>query len=291
MMPFNPKAVWEEIMSGRLTVFMAVPTVYAKLIQTYEGFPEETQKEVYVKAKQLRLMVSGSAALPEPVADRWQSITGHRLLERYGMTEIGMALSNPLSPVEDRIPGYVGKPLPGVQTKIIPNSEAEESQNDRFVIGELFVKGPQIFKGYYNLPEVTKKAFDADGWFETGDVVRFDREREIYKIEGRHSVDILKSGGYKISALDIERELLSLPNLISEVAVIGVPDPVWGQIICAIVVAREDVDGNQINELLLNKLASYKIPRKYAFVKSIPRNAMGKVNKKDLLKWWLSTQS
>eukprot|EP01126_Amoeba_proteus_P030921 TRINITY_DN3045_c0_g1_i9.p1 TRINITY_DN3045_c0_g1~~TRINITY_DN3045_c0_g1_i9.p1 ORF type:complete len:208 (+),score=52.63 TRINITY_DN3045_c0_g1_i9:1314-1937(+) len=207
------------------------------------------------------------------------------------MTEIGMALSNPLSPVEDRIPGYVGKPLPGVQTKIIPNSEAEESQNDRFVIGELFVKGPQIFKGYYNLPEVTKKAFDADGWFETGDVVRFDREREIYKIEGRHSVDILKSGGYKISALDIERELLSLPNLISEVAVIGVPDPVWGQIICAIVVAREDVDGNQINELLLNKLASYKIPRKYAFVKSIPRNAMGKVNKKDLLKWWLSTQS
>eukprot|EP01127_Copromyxa_protea_P017070 TRINITY_DN5168_c0_g1_i1.p1 TRINITY_DN5168_c0_g1~~TRINITY_DN5168_c0_g1_i1.p1 ORF type:complete len:332 (-),score=62.76 TRINITY_DN5168_c0_g1_i1:21-1016(-) len=286
MMTFNAKAVWERFMKEPpLTLFMAVPTIYVKLIEAYKELSEEDQKKVTEKTKAMRLMVSGSMALPEPIFNQWLSITGHRLLERYGMSEIGMALTNPLFPVENRLPGYIGKPFPSVSVKIRPDSETDPN------FGELLVKGPQVFKKYYNLPEATKKAFDEDGWFMTGDVVRYDPESEIYKIEGRSSVDIIKSGGYKISALDIERELLSYPGIL-EAVVLGVPDETWGQLICAMVVAEKNtkIDEAELVAWLKTKLAHYKLPRKFVWMDTIPRNAMGKVNKKFLLGWWAENQ-
>lgn len=196
-----------------------------------------------------------------------------------------MALSNPLH--GERKPGYVGTPLPGVNVKIV------EELNQSVVCpngkpGELMVKGPTVFSQYWNRKEATLSAFDQDGYFKTGDIAVC--ENGNYKILGRASVDIIKSAGYKISALDIERELLEHPNIL-ECAVVGVEDSQYGQIVSAIVVLRNPKEGLSLDSLRMwckDKIANYKIPRKILVVPSIPRNAMGKVNKKDLVKLFSS---
>jgi len=251
-----------------LTLFMAVPTIYSKLIKEYEGMVPEEQKKATKSLEKLRLMVSGSAALPVPILEGWKAISGHTLLERYGMTEIGMALSNPLK--GERIPGTVGFPLPGVQARLVD--------------GELRIKGPQVFQEYLNKPEATKASFDEEGWFKTGDTAEVDNHGR-YTILGRSSVDIIKSGGYKISALDIERVLLEHPS-ISEVAVVGVPSTEWGQVIAALIVPNKKTPNltlHDVQEFAKQKLAPYKVPRLAHFVDEIPKNAMGKVNKKSLV--------
>eukprot|EP00871_Galdieria_phlegrea_P004814 jgi/Galph1/5333/GphlegSOOS_G3929.1 len=185
-------------------------------------------------AKTLRLFVSGSAALPETVFHQWKAITGQYILERYGMTEIGMALSNPLKE-EDRRPGWVGYPLPGVQVRL--KKEEEERQQGKCARGELIVKGAGVFREYWNRPEATKAAFDEEGYFQTGDIAQCD-ETGCYQIVGRASVDIIKSGGYKISALEIERVFQEHPA-IQQCSCVGVVDGDLGEAVAMIVVLKD----------------------------------------------------
>jgi malonyl-CoA/methylmalonyl-CoA synthetase len=221
-------------------------------------------------------MVSGSAALPVPTLERWEAITGHRLLERYGMTEIGMALSNPLD--GERRPGFVGTPLPGVEVRLADETDAPVRPGSP---GEIQVRGPTVFRGYWRRPVDTECAFTADGWFRTGDLAI--REEGAYRILGRSSVDILKSGGEKISALEIE-DVLRSHHGVADCAVVGVADPHWGERVCAAVVPRDDTHRGELSEAELrtfvkNRLAPYKVPKHFLLVDDLPRNAMGKVTK------------
>ncbi len=193
---FDAQVVWNQICAGELTLFMAVPTIYVKLINAWETATKERQKTMSDGCAQLRLMVSGSAALPVKILEKWQTISGHFLLERYGMTEIGMALSNPLH--GQRYSGYVGKPLPQVEVRLVDENPELTSS------GEIQVKGPGVFLEYWQNPQATTKAFQ-DGWFCTGDIAVI--ENDNYRILGRSSVDIIKTGGYKVSALEIEEVL------------------------------------------------------------------------------------
>ncbi|KAM7146626.1 malonate--CoA ligase ACSF3, mitochondrial isoform 1-T2 [Macrochelys suwanniensis] len=305
MLPeFSPQKVWEKFLSPRaprINVFMAVPTIYSRLMEHYDRHFSQPHVQDYIRAtcqNNFRLMVSGSAALPVPVLERWKNITGHTLLERYGMTEIGMALSNPLHGV--RVPGSVGTPLPGVEVRIATESlrregpsytiHAQGDERDTKVTpgldgkeGELFVKGVTVFREYWNRPEETKEAFTPDGWFKTGDTAVY--KEGTYWIKGRTSVDIIKSGGYKISALEVERHLLAHPS-IADVAVIGPPDVTWGQRVSAVVKLQEGemLSLKDLRNWARESMAFYTVPTELLLVEEIPRNQMGKVNKKQLLK-------
>ncbi|KAJ3174090.1 Acyl-CoA synthetase member 3, mitochondrial [Geranomyces variabilis] len=284
-MPFHAAHVWERFMSKQrdLTVFMAVPTVYAKLLQHYDTMSPDQQSDARDACRQFRLMVSGSAALPDGLFRKWEAVSGHQLLERYGMTEIGMALGNPYN--GPRIPGTVGKPFPGVGVSIRDETGADaQADADGTVSGDLFVSGPQVFKEYWNKPEATRKKLSADGWFRTGDLVSRDANG-VHRILGRASVDIIKSSGYKISAPEIEREAMSC-SIVKDIAVLGLKNEEYGETIAAMVVFAEGEEGENVATLkafLKDKLAPYKIPRRYLAVKELPRNVMGKVNKKQLV--------
>lgn len=300
MLPdFQPQKVWEMLLSFKapvVNVFMAVPTIYSKLIQYYDQHFTQPHVKDFVKAvckEKIRLMVSGSAALPLPTLQRWEEITGHMLLERYGMTEIGMALSNPLR--GPRIPGAVGLPLPEVEVRIVMNNTtnttiAEGNHKETQVRpgldgkeGELLVRGPSVFREYWNRPQETREAFTCDGWFKTGDVAVY--KDGVYWIMGRSSVDIIKSGGYKISALEVERHLLAHPDII-DVAVIGAPDATWGQKVTAVVQLKkgQNMTLPELKSWAREHMAPYIIPTGLVLVEEMPRNQMGKVNKKDLLR-------
>uniref|UniRef100_A0AAX7T6W3 Acyl-CoA synthetase family member 3 n=1 Tax=Astatotilapia calliptera TaxID=8154 RepID=A0AAX7T6W3_ASTCA len=304
MLPeFHPQKVWEMLLSSKapmVNVFMAVPTIYSKLIQYYDQHFTQPHVKDFVKAvckERIRLMVSGSAALPLPTLQRWEEITGHTLLERYGMTEIGMALSNPLK--GPRVPGAVGLPLPGVEVRIVMNNTinttiVEGTHKETQVRpglegkeGELLVRGPSVFKEYFNKPQETRESFTEDGWFKTGDTAVY--KDGVYWIMGRTSVDIIKSGGYKISALDVERHLLAHPDIM-DVAVIGAPDATWGQKVTAVVQLKrgKSMTLPELKTWAREHMAPYTIPTGLVVVEEMPRNQMGKVNKKDLLRLFFS---
>ncbi|BAT98501.1 hypothetical protein VIGAN_09216100 [Vigna angularis var. angularis] len=264
-----------------ITVFTGVPTIYARLIQGYNAMDSELQRVSASAANNLRLMMCGSSALPLPVMQEWEVITGHRLLERYGMTEFVMALSNPLK--GERKPGTVGKPFPGIEVKIIAD---EDGENDNTAMGELCVKSPSLFKEYYKLPEVTKESFTDDGFFKTGDAVTTD-EDGYYIILGRTNADIIKAGGYKLSALEIESVIIEHPA-ISECCILGLPDNDYGEIVGAIVVlhdvkekrdqeSKPTLSLEELSTWAKDKIAPYKIPTKLILWEKLPRNAMGKV--------------
>lgn len=221
-------------------------------------------------------MVSGSAALPVSVMEKWYRISGHYLLERYGMTEIGMAISNPY--VGERRAGHIGQALPGVEIRICDESDEILPLDQP---GEIQVKGPNVFKEYWGKPEATQKAFTGDGWFRTGDIAVL--EAGYFKILGRDSVDIIKSGGYKISALEIEEILRTYPN-VKDCGVIGIPDEEWGEIVAAAIVSTDNLNLEEMNLWMRERLPAYKTPRRYLIVQDLPRNAMGKVTKNDLKK-------
>ncbi|OYE04269.1 acyl-CoA synthetase [Nostoc sp. 'Peltigera membranacea cyanobiont' 232] len=269
---FDTETVWRRICDGDLTLFMAVPTIYVKLIAAWENASKERQKTMSEGCAKIRLMVSGSAALPVQVLEKWQSISSHFLLERYGMTEIGMALSNPLH--GERLAGYVGKPLPEVEVRLV-------DENGHLVPGgtpgEIQVRGPGVFLEYWQNPEATAKAFQ-DGWFCTGDTAVV--EDENYRILGRMSVDIIKTGGYKVSALEIEEVLRSHPD-IQECAVVGVADIEWGERVCAALVLQgsQPLTLESFRSWAKERLAVYKVPTQILIVEELPRNAMGKVTK------------
>lgn len=273
---FDAAEVLAILGGGKVNVFMAVPTIYYKLINQYQSLSPEEQSAVSDRLREFRLMVSGSAALPVSTLNRWREISGQTLLERYGMTEIGMAISNPYE--GERRPGYIGKPLDSVLARIV-NEDNEPLDSGQ--VGEIQIQGPSVFKEYWGRPGATKDAF-VDGWFRTGDVAIV--EDGYFRILGRNSVDIIKSGGYKISALEIEEVLRKHPK-IKDCGVVGIPDEEWGEIIGASLVLHEgEVEDTEIKAWLSDKLPNYKIPRRYMVQEDLPRNVMGKVTKKELQK-------
>ncbi len=272
MLPqFDAAAIWGSMRSS--TIFMAVPTMYAKLFTAFDAADDATRARWTANAKQLRLATSGSAALPVTIGERWRAITGRYPLERYGMTEIGVGSSNPLE--GERRPGTVGQPLPTVATRVVD--------------GELWIGGPSVFSGYWKRDKANAESFvvdEGERWFRTGDTIAVDADGYV-KILGRTSVDILKSGGYKLSALEIE-EALREHDAVAEVAVVGLPDETWGDRVIACVVPRAGRDADCAEEPLRafakSRLAPYKVPKEVVVMRELPRNAVGKVVKPELVK-------
>ncbi|KAJ4263610.1 hypothetical protein NW762_006433 [Fusarium torreyae] len=324
MFPFNADAVWKRFSAPflatndastpkeNITFFTVVPTVYSRLLASHKSLPSDIQEaaRTAISPENMRLSISGSAALPTPIKTAWKDLShGNVLLERYGMTEVGMALSCGLD-FSDRVDASVGWPLPSVQARLIDVDtgdlikEGEEiDAQGRERSGEIQLRGPTIFREYWRNPTATASEFveDADGngkWFKTGDVaVRRPvpsataaqpwTHGPLYFIQGRKSADIIKTGGEKVSALEVERELLSLPQ-VSEAAVVAVPSGNWGHKVGAVLVLDNDVvkkwSALDMRRALKGRLANYKIPQVMRIVDQIPRNAMGKINKKQLVK-------
>lgn len=360
LFPFNATSVWNRFAAPflpqssssspkeKVTFFTVVPTVYNRLLNDFPSLPEPIQAaaKTAISPENLRLSISGSAALPTPTKKAWSDLSkGNVLLERYGMTEVGMALSCGLS-FSSRVDGSVGWPLPSVEVRLVdtetneiiqPGEEIDSTGRERD--GEIQLRGPTIFKEYWRNPKATAaehvEGEDGKGkWFKTGDVavrriVPLPSENgtengnansngvakgqewaqgPMYFIRGRKSADIIKSGGEKVSALEVEREMLALPQ-IAEVAVVAVPSGKWGQKVGAVVVLKEGwagprsrspspvrngVNGNgqtngvkgivkgkrwsplDMRRALRERLAGYKIPQVMRVVEGIPRNAMGK---------------
>jgi malonyl-CoA/methylmalonyl-CoA synthetase len=277
---FDAERIWESLADA--TLFMGVPTMYMKILAAFDAADAKTQARWSGNARRLRLATSGSAALPVTLGERWRAIAGAYPLERFGMTEVGVGLSNPLEGA--RKPGMVGLPLETVEARIVDDKGIDAPT------GELWIRGPSVFAGYWKREDATAAAFvDGDGdsgarWFKTGDTVTRD-EDGYFKILGRTSVDILKSGGYKLSALEIE-EVLREHASVAEVAVVGVPDETWGERVVACVVARAGYacDESVLRAFAKERLASYKVPKEVVALGELPRNAMGKVVKPELVK-------
>jgi malonyl-CoA/methylmalonyl-CoA synthetase len=272
---FDADVVWNRLASGDITVFTAVPTIYNRLITSWDAASPEVRRTRSEGARRLRLMMSGSAALPVQTLERWREITGHTLLERYGMTELGMALSNPLA--GERRPGYVGQPLPGVEVRLVDEDGRDVAEGTP---GELEVRGPAVCLEYWQRPDDTRDAF-RDGWFRTGDVAVW--ENGSFRLLGRSNVDIIKTGGFKVSALEIE-EILRTHPAIAECAVVGVHDEDWGERVSAAVELRTgaSLSLDELQQWAKVQLAPYKVPRALQAVPALPRNAMGKVVKPEV---------
>jgi fatty acid CoA ligase FadD36 len=220
-----------------------------------------------------RLLVSGSAGLPVPVFDRLAAQAGQGPIERYGMTETLITLS--ARAVGERRAGWVGWPLAGVDARVV-DEQGRPSAADGDTVGELEVRGPTLMAGYLHQPEATAALYTTDGWLRTGDVACVDRDG-WHRIVGRQSTDLIKSGGYRIGAGEVEDALLAHPA-VAEAAVIGVPDDDLGQAIVAFVVAA-GVTGPELSDFVAGSLSAHKRPRRVELVDELPRNAMGKVQK------------
>ncbi len=235
------------------SLYFAVPTMWSRVADPAAFRPA-------------RLLVSGSAALPVPVFDRFAAGAGQRIAERYGLTE---TLINTAARADgSRRPGVVGAPLAGVELRVLGADE----------FGAIEVRGPNVFTGYLNNPEASGAALSAEGWFSTGDLGTFEPDGQV-RIVGRSSTDLIKSGGYKIGAGEIENALLAHPA-VTEAAVIGVPDDDLGERVVAYVVASDAVPAATLTDHVAALLAPHKRPREIRFVASLPRNPMGKVQKK-----------
>jgi len=269
---FSSEAVWQEL--GRSTLYMGVPTMHKRLLDTFDEQPAGVRADWCEAARQLRLVTSGSAALPETVALRWHALSQKLPLERFGMTEVGVAISNPLE--GERRVGSCGRVLPGMQVRIVDEAGHDVAPGDP---GEIWIRGPSVFMGYDGDPAATEAAF-SDGWFKSGDTATW-LEGGYVKILGRTSVDIIKSGGYKLSALEIEEALRRHPQ-VDEVAVVGVPDADWGETVVAVIVGKKTIDTGNLREFLKQEVAPYKIPRRFVKVAELPKNALGKVTKHTL---------
>jgi len=278
---FSAPLIFDLFRQGKINVFMAVPTIYFKLITYLESLEENERKGLKEVMKKFRLMVCGSAALPISVMEKWEHLSGQKLLERYGMTELAMAISNPYH--GERKAGYVGMPLPGVDVKLV-NEQYEQVALG--APGEIIVRGKNVFQQYWQKPDATQEAFTKEGWFKTGDIAVV--EQGYYRIMGRSSVDIIKSGGYKISALEIE-EVLRQNEFVEDCAVIGMEDEEWGELIVAAIVLQKRAvfDESKLNEWIVQQMPAYKKPRKYLVLNELPRNAMGKVVKNDVKKLFI----
>ena len=242
------------------TLFFGVPTMYSRLAAADD----------VAGLERLRLCVSGSAPLPGELFDRLVAAAGVRVLERYGMTETLMNVSNPYD--GERRAGTVGIPLPGVDVRL--DGDADHAEQ-----GDILVRGPNVFPGYWRRPDATTEAFAADGWFRTGDVGAFDPDGYL-RIVGR-SKELIISGGFNVYPREVEDVLLGHPGVV-EVAVVGVPSDEWGEVVTAVVVADGPVAEAALLEHAAAQLAPYKRPRRVRFVDALPRNALGKVLRHEL---------
>lgn len=352
MFPFNATAVWERMAAPfhpsqgetkeTVTFFTVVPTIYNRLLSSHPDLSSEVQEasRKAITPENFRLNISGSAALPTPTKAAWSELSGGNvLLERYGMTEVGMALSCGLD-FKDRVDGSVGWPLPGVEARLMDTETKavipvgkETGEDGKEREGEIQLRGPTIFKEYWRNPKATSEEFveGADGkgkWFKTGDIATRRNvdgagqsnqdwaKGPLYFIKGRKSVDIIKTGGEKVSALEVERELLSLcvqqscqrkcvlltdaSPQISEAAVVGLPSDQWGQKVAAVIVldpqhANSGRGGKKwgvmdMRRALKDRLANYKIPQDLKVLENgLPRNAMGKSTFPFILSFWTLT--
>ncbi|XP_049879949.1 malonate--CoA ligase ACSF3, mitochondrial [Pectinophora gossypiella] len=333
---FASHTVWARLLGmgerdeTKVTVFHGVPAMYARLAADHGRMFPDAKTAQYVRhtLARMRLMCAGSASLPTSLFNKWEEITGIRLLERYGMSEVGMALSNPYRPVEQRTVGCVGLPLPGVAARIAtrdpksgkleplvtvetpltdmqislnrlgiaskdyfaetkweePKITRHKEPTDGAYQGELLLRGPAVFSRYWNrAPKLDDSDF-IDEWFRTGDTVSFEDNR--FRILGRTSVDIIKTSGYKVSALQVESAMLEHPN-IADAAVLGVPNEHSGEIIASIVVLKDKQIKLTLKDLrddLGKRLAPYQLPKTLLIVDEMPRNAMGKLDKKEIKK-------
>ncbi|KAI9793608.1 MAG: hypothetical protein M1835_007160 [Candelina submexicana] len=329
LFPFNTDNVWQRLAAPflrtdrspkeKITFFTVVPTIYNRLLSSHAQLSPELKQATKeaTSPHNLRLNISGSAALPTPTKAAWTKLSeGNVLLERYGMTEVGMALSCGLD-FADRVDGSVGWPLPSVEARLVdtethkviqPREETDKDGRERE--GEIQLRGPTVFKEYWRNARATREDFiegeDGKGqWFKTGDVASRREVRgagkggqawangPMYFIRGRKSVDFIKTGGEKVSALEVERELLSLPQ-VAEAAVVGLSSEQWGQRVAAVIVLNPEQSQSgrggkkwgamDMRRALKDKLAKYKIPQEIKVVEDVPKNAMGKVNKKSLVK-------
>jgi malonyl-CoA/methylmalonyl-CoA synthetase len=263
---FDPKLAIAAM--SRATVFMGVPTLYVRMLA------EQTLTCEAVGG--MRLFISGSAPLLIETFNDWKDRTGHTILERYGMSETIMLTSNPYDPKDgERRGGTVGFPLPGVGLRIRDDQGQEVATGE---IGGIQVKGPNVFSGYWQMPEKTREEFTEDGWFKTGDVGRID-ERGYVTIVGR-SKDLIISGGYNVYPAEIEGYINEMPG-VAESAVVGVPHPDFGEVGVAVVIPKSgaSLDGGEIIAALKSQLANFKIPKHCFVVSELPRNTMGKVQK------------
>ncbi|MDE0129570.1 MAG: acyl-CoA synthetase [Gammaproteobacteria bacterium] len=270
----------EQAGSGAFSVFMAVPTVYVKLMEHIESLAAPQRRAVCRGFGRMRLNVSGSAACPVRVFERWKKLTGQTLLERYGATETGMTISNPYDGV--RRAGFVGQVLPGVRAQLFDDNH-RPVRNDA-TPGEIRIRSDGVFQGYWDDERASRASFH-DGWFRTGDIAVV--EDGYYRILGRSSIDIIKSGGYKLSALEIEGVLLD-HEAIGEASVIGLPDDTWGEVVAAAVTLKDgaSLDLAGLKHWCAGRMSAYKIPKRLKVLNDLPRNAMGKVVKpalRDLL--------
>ncbi len=258
---FDAAAVLKAL--PRATALMGVPTFYVRLLKE-AGLAEA--------AKGIRLFVSGSAPLLAETHTAWTEATGHRILERYGMTETNMNTSNPYD--GDRRPGTVGHPLPGVDLRIVTDGTTDPVPDGD--PGVIEVRGPNVFQGYWQMPEKTAEELRPDGWFITGDIGRRDADGYIH-IVGR-AKDMIISGGYNVYPKEIESLIDDVPG-VSESAVIGVPHADFGEGVVAVVIRDGDVSADAISTAIAPDLARYKQPKKFVFTDALPRNTMGKVQK------------
>jgi len=264
---FEPRAVIARMKEA--TVFMGVPTLYVRMLAE-----DSLTREACAN---MRLFLAGSAPLLIETFEAWRERTGHTIVERYGMSETIMLTSNPYhgDPAE-RKGGTVGRPLPGVQVRV-HDDQGRPCPADE--IGNIEVRGPNVFAGYWRMPEKTKEEFTADGWFKTGDVGRFDAQGYL-TIVGR-SKDLIISGGYNVYPAEIEGYLNEMPG-VAESAVVGVPHPDFGEAVVAVVVPRPGAapEADELIAGLKGRIANFKVPKRVFTVPELPRNTMGKVQKK-----------
>jgi len=261
---FEAKAVFGELLTGRVSMFFGVPTMYARLLEEAKGRRE--------KPTGLRLLVSGSAPLSPQVLEDVERVFGLRILERYGMTETVMNLGNPLDGV--RKAGSVGVPFGGVEVRVVDPVTLEEKPTGE--TGELQLRGPNVFRGYWRDPEGTESSFSPDGWFKTGDLGFRDADG-YYTLNGR-ARELIISGGFNVYPREVE-EVLEAHEGVAEAAVLGLPDPDLGEKVVAAVVPKGALEGADLRAFCKARLASFKKPRDIYLVASLPRNALGKVQK------------
>jgi malonyl-CoA/methylmalonyl-CoA synthetase len=260
---FEAGAVTAELLEGEPTLFFGVPTMYVRLVEELRRTADPDG------LRRMRLFCSGSAPLAPETFTAFRELTGHAILERYGMTETGMNLSNPY--VGERVPGTVGTPLPGVSARIDVSGES----------GELLVRGSNVFSGYWRAPEKTAESFVHDDlgrrWFRTGDLARRDPETGAFTLLGRRH-ELIIAGGFNVYPREIEEVLAAFPG-VREAAVVGRPHPEWGEVPMAYLVAEGPVDEAALIEFCKARIAGFKVPRTFRIVDSLPRNALGKVQK------------
>jgi malonyl-CoA/methylmalonyl-CoA synthetase len=265
---FDAATVYDALIEGRVTMFFGVPTMYARLLREV-ALREE-------RPRPLRLYVSGSAPLSPQAFEEFERLFGERILERYGMTETVMNLTNPYD--GERKPGTVGVPFPGQEARVVDVKSREPLSAGE--VGEIEVRGPHVFAGYWNRPDATEESFDEDGWFRTGDLGYVD-EGGYFTISGR-AKELIISGGYNVYPREVEEVIEGCPG-VSEVAVVGLPDPEYGErVVAAVVRDDQTLSAEKVREFCRETLASYKKPREVVFLDVLPRNALGKVLKHEV---------